>query len=714
MKAGKYTIKDFFVNRYLRQVIIPEIQRDYVWQEPQLRGFLTSLLDSFYGFTGFDFAKSGLALQEEDKELVESFTAYRKRLTCSANIGFIYAYSDEEFAGRYFLIDGQQRITSVFLILLTLAHRNGGLTERFRNTYLNEGALKLDYKVREASHDFLFKLVPYLLDTTDEKIDEQVWRYSSSDSDATINNLFENFSWLQGYFSGPDFQAALSKYKTTETAFFDFLEEYTDFYYFDTNISEQGEDLYIYMNARGEQVQSNENVKADLLSDLTMPQAKDEYGRKWESWQDFFWQHRARGTSRSRNPNADAGFNEFLACISGLTNLVSVNPSPFYSTQDYEASGGIKTGQILLNLDLAIIGQYVDCLTFLEENKDSFKGHYASCAWVDTCLDEMWQLFNSEKTNWYANYRDNDRGTERNRMAFIWPVLRFMLKQNELGTLSIDDVFRILRIHYLHYMNFDRSVAGIELAVEKFCNDGPFKPSGTSEENLKHALYLAIETSQVRQYEELIWAIEDHKLNLDGSDVGGTNISHLIGLTPSSSLAELQKVKDKFYELFPPAKNNYKTLQSVLLYYGPYHDRKSPWYYFNLNFGDWKKTIRGQGNQESDYTEKAFQRFFADFLLFEGPLQDFLLAKQATTLNPEDALADYQKVLYYNQFIGNEVWRQGNYIAFSNSEYCGLPLWRNTDVDASFPGFRVLYNTKGNLKGGEPEALQDLLSAVVS
>ena len=693
MKAGKYTIKDFFVNRYLKQVIVPEIQRDYVWQEEQLVGFLNSLLADFFKFAKYESVNLDSALRLEDAELAESFIAYRKRLTCASNIGFIYAYNDEEFAGRYFLIDGQQRITSAFLILLTLAHRNKALTERFRSTYFEEDTLKFDYKVREASHDFLFKLVPYLLDTLDEKVDEQVWMYS--DSDATITNLFQNFNSLQSFFSSPSFRHSLLENNVTEEDFYGYLEEYTEFYYFDTNISEQGEDLYIYMNARGEHVQSNENVKADLLSRLRTLEEKNEYGTQWEAWQDFFWKNKGKS-----NKNADAGFNEFLACISGLTNLISGSTSSFYSPDEYKANGGIKTSQILSTLDLATIEKYVGCLVFLQENKDAFKSRYSNCGWVDTCLDSMWRIFNGDRTNWYADYNNDNRGTERNKMAFIWPVLRYMVKRNEVGVLPLNEAFRVLRIHYLHFTNFDRSVAQIEKEVEDLCNLGPFVAFGNEEENLKHALYTSVSPDLVYQYEELIWEIEDHKFNQNGRDVGGTNITHLIKLNPIPSLADLQKVRDKFFELFPLNQQHYRTLQNALLYYGPYQHRVSPGYYFNYNFGEWRRTIRGKGSEETSMPENVFQRFFADFLWFEGTLDEFLRTQRATVLHREDAHEHHQKVLWYSQSLEERTWSEGDYIAFSND-------WAGHD--AHFPDCRIIYNTQGDFRGRYHCALQDLL-----
>ena len=50
MKAGKYCFKDLFVNRYVQRIIIPEIQRDYVWREMQVTGLLNSLVNDYNKF----------------------------------------------------------------------------------------------------------------------------------------------------------------------------------------------------------------------------------------------------------------------------------------------------------------------------------------------------------------------------------------------------------------------------------------------------------------------------------------------------------------------------------------------------------------------------------------------------------------------------------------------------------------------------------------
>jgi hypothetical protein len=52
--------------------------------------------------------------------------------------------------------------------------------------------------------------------------------------------------------------------------------------------------------------------REDYKEDKNLNGLKNYWGKKWEEWQDFFWQR------KDKNENADTGFNEFIACIAGL------------------------------------------------------------------------------------------------------------------------------------------------------------------------------------------------------------------------------------------------------------------------------------------------------------------------------------------------------------------------------------------------------------
>ena len=93
MKAGKYSVKELCNNRYVEQIIIPEIQRDYVWGKKEVEGLLNSIKEDFVEF------KKGIELNlipQEDEEIKRAFEQYYKKQKYSCNIGFIYAYNDPE------------------------------------------------------------------------------------------------------------------------------------------------------------------------------------------------------------------------------------------------------------------------------------------------------------------------------------------------------------------------------------------------------------------------------------------------------------------------------------------------------------------------------------------------------------------------------------------------------------------------------------------
>lgn len=97
-------------------------------------------------------------------------------------------------------------------------------------------------------------------------------------------------------------------------------------------------------------------------------------------------------------------------------------------------------------------------IQYLENNKEAFKNQYFNYnKWVDNCLSDIWLLFNNENTNWFADYTDANRASERNRMVFIWSL--YFLTKIGIENLNLSETFRFLRLFYLRYYNFNRSVS---------------------------------------------------------------------------------------------------------------------------------------------------------------------------------------------------------------------------------------------------------------
>ena len=304
MKTGRYSLGQLLNNDDIDQIVIPELQRDYVWTPQNVTALLRSIESNYK-------EKQALTLtitngdEAIDARSAQFLTKEYERLRYNTRIGFIYAYYDASDNRRFYLIDGQQRITTLFLLLLAACVRQGEAgIEHFRKTYFKDNRPHLDYRVREGAHNCLAGFIDYALSEAGRgsKTPGSDFKCSSPnyfhdyDNDPTACALLANYDvitqWLAEHYADRD-------------DIVDYVENFIEFNYFDTGLSQQGERLYLYMNSRGEELSSQEQIRPTLIKRCDAG-GKLAAGAQWEKWQNFFWRH--RGT----NENADDGFFGFL------------------------------------------------------------------------------------------------------------------------------------------------------------------------------------------------------------------------------------------------------------------------------------------------------------------------------------------------------------------------------------------------------------------
>lgn len=298
MKTGRYNFKELLTHNEIDQIIIPEIQRDYVWQKENVDNLINDILSKFEEKEKIsnDFSVNGIGINDNISSYLQR---EYERLRFHLKLGFIYAYYDREYPGKFFLIDGQQRITSLYLLLLYLTtQQEKDEKDRLKKLYFKKGNLKIDYKVREESHDFMELLVRSELKGESYR-DQKDYYKTIYENDVTVRHLTTNYALIKQKLEG----------HTRKRELLEFLEEFVEFNYFDTNLSEQGEQLYIYMNSRGEDLSFQETVRADFIKKIEDANGKKQFAQKWEEWQNFFWKN------RGANENADKGFQEFLKWV---------------------------------------------------------------------------------------------------------------------------------------------------------------------------------------------------------------------------------------------------------------------------------------------------------------------------------------------------------------------------------------------------------------
>lgn len=295
MKTGRYNIAQLLTSTEVEQIVIPELQRDYVWGERNVKGLLASILANYNSMVSQKLLIRDSQGNGIDSDIMNYLNEEYMRLRYNTRVGFIYAYHDRTLFDQYYLIDGQQRLTTIYLILLALYSRSKN-PEQFRKLYFVTSLPKIDYKVREVAHSFLVDFIEYELTKTDDNdtFKNSSRYYREYDKDVTAQSIYANYYNV----IVPELMSYDAEY------LIDYVENYIEFNYFDTNISEQGERLYLYMNSRGESLSAQERIKSVIIG-----RSKDKLkaGKMWEDWQNFFWRAKPQC-----DKNADRGFFEFL------------------------------------------------------------------------------------------------------------------------------------------------------------------------------------------------------------------------------------------------------------------------------------------------------------------------------------------------------------------------------------------------------------------
>ena len=289
MELKELTIKDLLSNYKL---VIPEIQREYVWgsNKSVLEKFLselnTSLLESKYS------EPLGIENQNNIRDLKKNLENALTKVNnlYETNIGFLYSYD----AGNdeHYIIDGQQRLTTIVLLLYFYSVKEGKKSD-FKNLLNTSGTfMNFSYRVRPLTEQFLINLFndENITEESFKNLKDSKWYVSDYDGDTTISSICKLYKWVSdkdntNRFPNLNYDSLLNRVK---------------FYYFDVQQTSQGEELYITMNSRGEQLKDNEQIKPYILENVRKKNGNTEnYAKEWENWEEYFFKLRGENSVES-------------------------------------------------------------------------------------------------------------------------------------------------------------------------------------------------------------------------------------------------------------------------------------------------------------------------------------------------------------------------------------------------------------------------------
>lgn len=250
--SAEFSIEDEKVK--LSEIVIPKIQRDYA-----------------QGRNEADVLR-----------VRKRFLAALKEAVVSQNTTLDFVYGDIDENGRMTPLDGQQRLTTLFLLHVYAAKKEG--IDSKECEFLNNFTYETRYSATEFCSFLVNKYKPSFEKVLSEEIVDQSWFPLDWQKDPTINSMLVMLDAIHECFA--DVPNIWNRLKEGAISFYFLL------------IKDMGltDELYIKMNSRGKPLTQFEHLKAELertFGEIDKCLSKSIMSKIDKEWTDLLWQYRS-------------------------------------------------------------------------------------------------------------------------------------------------------------------------------------------------------------------------------------------------------------------------------------------------------------------------------------------------------------------------------------------------------------------------------------
>jgi hypothetical protein len=292
-----------------------------------------------------DYAQGRKSKGEVRDLFLQALYDYLEDNIPNRDLDFVYGSTEVEEGNEKFIpLDGQQRLTTLFLLHWYLATISGNI-EDFREVLVKDDKSKFTYLTRTSSSEFCDALLQNTIDfanllpndkdkknSLSKTIKDCGWYFLSWGNDPTIQSMLTMLDSINEKFCDkPYFFARLT----------DNINPIITFLYLDLGEFKLTEDLYIKMNSRGKPLTTFENFKAKLeqhIEKIFLTDTKtytlnfEGVEKKVETkeyfsfnidtkWANLFWQYRALA---GKDNNYDDELMNFIRVI--VSNQYAIEP----------------------------------------------------------------------------------------------------------------------------------------------------------------------------------------------------------------------------------------------------------------------------------------------------------------------------------------------------------------------------------------------------
>ena len=382
MENKKYTLLNFLKedNTSLISIEIPIIQRDYAQGRSDKRSkeiretFLKTLIRAI-----------------EEKVPIE--------------LDFVYGKRDKN---KVFLLDGQQRITTLYLLHWYIA-------QRIRKPSLLK-EVTLGYHVRQYADEFTQKLsdenilIDFSSSIPSVAVCDCSWFFEAWKHDPTVSGMLNTLDTIH---------ELLKDKEINEERYWQLLENgAVTFYWLDLEEHHLTDELYLKMNARGKQLSKFENFKASLtkrIADEQWEKGKAFSLKMDTAYTDLFWKYRG---------NVNVIDYEVTNFFAGMAMIG-------YALKEKNSEAQQRRVQELFNNPLSVRVE-----DFEESDFNLFMSYLNFYSTVENISIEtnLWKYYNTDnKRGFFEEFiKDENKGTGEVYKGATYPQRVFFYALSEL------------------------------------------------------------------------------------------------------------------------------------------------------------------------------------------------------------------------------------------------------------------------------------------
>ncbi len=552
-----------------------------------------------------------------------------------------FVYGDINADGIMTPLDGQQRLTALFL-LHWYAAKKETIDEK---EYLFLG--NFSYETRYSARDFcsfLVKFNPSFTKKLSEEIVDQAWFPLDWKKDPTISSMLVMLDAIQDEFA------------ETQEIWAGLKDKAITFYFLPIKDMGLTDELYIKMNSRGKPLTQFEHFKAELERELRKVdecRAKDVIKKIDLDWTDMLWRYRGDDNV------IDDEFLRYFKFICDIICYQSGGSTQGKSNDDFDLLKEYFSSEnenVMANIKM--LEEYFDCWCSLHgENTpdkflEQFISHEHQAGKIKVEKRYEINIFKDCVRN-YADISGNgNRQFPLNRIVLLYAIVSYLLNK---GTITEDEFSRRIRIANNLIQNSEDEISDSELRtsgnrmpailkqVDSIIKTGKIDDSIEKNLNLyqldEEALKIAWVDNNPDEAESL-FELEDHEL-LQGQ-ISSVGLDHF-------------EYFSRFKSLFSC---KWDLVDCALVTIGSYGQREKKGRYqlgSKKNVNAWRTLFHKSGNDGFDRTKEVL----VNLLSRTDSFTDELLSDIINTYITECEISHNYEWRYY--YVKYDLFRPGSY-----------------------------------------------------